>query len=305
MLETAILVYSTLNGVRVKKLDSLRAFKKKDKIICISKSQRYYAESIVKFFDFYFNSVKKVANQREQECLKGLKGEILDFSNRAKYEVRGWPYFPVCFSSFPESFETSLQYLDALELGSGQTILDAGGYSGFSAMVFMNAMSNSGRVISIEPDPENIKTTRLNFQKYKDFFGVAPELIPCAVWSQNCVVNFQAEGNEGSFVAGLSSRDNKLIKVRAKTLTQICKERRIERCDAIKLDIEGAELEAFSDIEFFRFHKPKIVFEGFVKGYKSSRTKEAVSILNQHGYTTFTKKQKGSNQRLIVANFDG
>jgi FkbM family methyltransferase len=142
---------------------------------------------------------------------------------------------------------------------------------------------------------------QLNFQKYKEMFGVSPELNKCAIWSSNSELNFNSDNNIGSAVSGMNGRKSNSIKVRGITLSELGIINKISKVDAIKLDCEGAELEAFRDRQFFENNKPRIIFEAILKGERARKYKEALSILKSYGYILSIIDQIGSTQKLIGA----
>lgn len=269
-------------------------FVKGEKSIRVHKNQLPYSQEILDNFDFYFESVEKSAVKVGQNL-------EVDFSKPNDYSLKGWSYFKVHFPAFPEPIDANIQYLEFLELKHGETVYDIGAYSGISGLMFLKAMSNHGRVISVEPDPINGMNAQLNFQKYKEMFGVSPELNKCAIWSSNSELNFNSDNNIGSAVSGMNGRKSNSIKVRGITLSELGIINKISKVDAIKLDCEGAELEAFRDRQFFENNKPRIIFEAILKGERARKYKEALSILKSYGYILSIIDQIGSTQKLIGA----
>ena len=63
------------------------------------------------------------------------------------------------------------------------------------------------------------------------------------LWNENTLIDFEEAGTVGSSAVWFSGK-NKLVKKQAVTLDSWAKERMLTQLDFIKMDIEGAEIEA-------------------------------------------------------------
>jgi hypothetical protein len=88
----------------------------------------------------------------------------------------------------------------------------------------------------------------------------------------------------------------KQIRVESTNLSQLCEKLKLGLVDAIKLDVEGAEPEIFSDSVFFQKHHPRIVFEGAGEVMIDRCEK----ILSQYGYSLERVPQIGQVEPLIL-----
>ncbi len=241
-------------------------------------------------FDYLFDSVKPV----------DWFGRLLvDFSTPRFHEVTGYDLHPVMFSALSEPVVTSLQYIESLDIQDGETILDAGAYSGLSAFMFREAVGSHGRVIAIEADPRNFETLEMNYSLYRKIRGRELVAVNAALWHSKGNIDFSSEGDMTSNAFAVSQRGGrggKLVNVPSFTLSNLIEDLEIETIDSMKLDIEGAELLALSDREFFLNHHPKIIFEAFGR----EGTQACIELLESYGYSSKVIKQIGVSDSLVL-----
>lgn len=132
--------------------------------------------------------------------------------------------------------------LDAL--GPDASFIDIGANFGLYSLTLAAAPGAPGRILAIEPQPEMLKRLRFNIAAsgLGDRIGVRA----VAVAGQAGTLSF-TENTHNRGESGLHAGDGALT-VEAVTLVQLLDAAGIERADAIKIDVEGAEpdiLEAF------------------------------------------------------------
>lgn len=129
-----------------------------------------------------------------------------------------------------------------------QVILDVGANVGVSVLSF-RARYPDARIVAVEPDPRS-------FERLARNVGPDPrvDLVHAAAAGEPGEVTlFRTPGF--SIAASLTGRgegEATPVAVRARTLDEICDELGVDRIDVLKLDVEGAELEAlrgFSRLE--------------------------------------------------------
>lgn len=260
--------------------------------LCIAVRDLQYIQEVTDNFDFLFESVTSVDQS-------GL--QLVDFSQTAYHELKGWPHFKVLFPSFAEPTNTTDQYIEFLQLEAGESLIDLGAYAGVSSMQFQEVVGERGRVVALEADPLNYRCTQTNFKSYQDMRGYSPSLIHAAGWSNSGTIKFSAEGNVGSAVVEISKRDRDEIDVKSMTLSEISGAMTLDDVKAIKADIEGAESEVFKDGVFFESHHPRIIFEAILKGSRAVRYRSAMKLLEEYGYKCEVITQHGSRQVLVGA----
>ena len=123
----------------------------------------------------------------------------------------------------------------------GMTALDIGAHKGIYSILLASLMQDNGRVIAFEPDPDNCQWIDKNVRA-NGFQCI--ELSQLALSDQEGSATFYAADGLGSLVANPSARATakKPITVLTRRLDDVLEERRIEKVDIIKIDVEGADL---------------------------------------------------------------
>jgi FkbM family methyltransferase len=233
---------------------------------------------ILNDFDSYFDSVVPHYND-------GIFS-VVDFSTPRISHVNNQigRFDLVAFPSFCEATSVTRVYLDHLQLQRGDHVVDAGAYCGLTSMLFADVVEPAGLVVALEPDRQNLACLKENLAHY----GIGSNLVVVdkALWHEVGTLSFEGEGNMGSSateilgarISGSTSR------VSATTLPEIERTYMQGRIDAIKMDIEGAELSVIANgLEWFAARLPRLVIEPhFVAG--RIITKELIAMLDGCGY---------------------
>lgn len=293
MTRIAVQLYGRAHGFGVKFSESRISITAADqrRRILLNPDHAVYARDVLDDFDIYFNAVEP-----------GSTGQFLtvDYSARKLHAIRGWDVMPIEFPSLAEPLVTARQYLDFAHLEHGQTVMDLGAYSGFTSVLFQEAVGPQGRVLAVEADPLNTSSLRRNIDTFRDRTGgTAPEIAEVAVWSHDQGIEFLSEGNMGSAAVSLMKRGNRNVRrVPSTTLSKLAEQFDFQEVHFIKADIEGAEFAAFSDRAFFQRHHPRIIFEG-AGGGKDRNPRAVVGLLEEYGYRCQLHDQIGSRQPLV------
>jgi len=119
-------------------------------------------------------------------------------------------------------------------------LIDVGAHIGKYAVLGGRLLSGRGRVIAIEPDPENFRALENNVR----LNGLTNlELRNVGCWSQNGVLSLhKGIGNLGehSFVEVVGPAS---ISVQVRTLDSIVSELGVDAVDVLKIDVQRAEAE--------------------------------------------------------------
>jgi FkbM family methyltransferase len=126
----------------------------------------------------------------------------------------------------------------------GDVVVDAGARIGTFAAKIAAAVGNEGKIIAIEPEPRNYQCLLKNIDanRLSNVFAV-----PKMLWSRTGQMDLYLAGNSASHSAycdGFYSSTGESISVEADTLDGILRELGIGSVSFIKMDIEGAEVEA-------------------------------------------------------------
>jgi FkbM family methyltransferase len=165
------------------------------------------------------------------------------FLSRINYCISGLnKYLIPLRSKGPQYFEPGI-----IHLSDKEVFIDGGAYTGDTAKEFVKQTSGHfKKVYSFEPEET----------KHSDFWSSNAgtrniELIPYGLWSSNTVLCFDADNNGGSRVNLQGA-----TKIQVKALDELLGD---EQVTFIKLDVEGAELEALKGAaKCIRRHKPKL-----------------------------------------------
>lgn len=129
-------------------------------------------------------------------------------------------------------------YFDLGELhpqAEGEYFVDAGGFDGLTTLAFLNWCGGNGHSYCFEADRKNITLIRNKLGN-----NTKCEIIPRALWSETASLSMRMEGTCGSAVTD-KGNDEGTQEVGAAALDDILGDRPVT---FIKMDIEGAELEA-------------------------------------------------------------
>jgi FkbM family methyltransferase len=189
------------------------------------------------------------------------------------------PYLRAWFSPEDESAMECMIHLPDYEPifwvapEAGNVLIDVGAYVGAYTILGALAVGPRGKVVAMEPDVVN----RLQLQNNLALNEISNCIvIPNAAWSRSGKVGWQ-RGAEPVWHA--IQEELKSGSVEAVRVDEVISEQALDRVDWIKMDIEGAELEALKGAEntLARF-KPRLFIE-------VHNTTEAIrKFLDSHGY---------------------
>lgn len=180
----------------------------------------------------------------------------------------------------------------APELTEGSVFLDVGAHIGYFSLKGAVAVGKSGRVIAFEPNPETLALLRDNVAA-SNAGNVTVEPIACADRDQ--MLTLYAAGIINTGMSSLA-RDNanvtiegpKPYTVRGRPIDDVVRELNLSRVDAIKIDVEGAELLVLRGTvnTLKRFH-PKLVIELVPEQLASFKATpdEVRALIRGAGYT--------------------
>lgn len=170
--------------------------------------------------------VKRLSRmQRYQDGATDLLGKTLFFPDALSFL---WTY--------QEIFKREIYKFSASN--SSPRILDLGANIGLS-IIYFKKIYPSAKITAFEPDEKIFEFMKRNLIS----FGIEDvELIRKAVWKEETILSFFAEGADGGRLAISGERD-RLLDVETIRLRDFLK----EKIDFLKIDIEGAEHEVIED----------------------------------------------------------
>ena len=123
-------------------------------------------------------------------------------------------------------------------LEPGSCFLDIGGNKGDFALFAAALVGPAGRVVCFEPHPENACWVRKSVE-LNDFDNLTVEEVALSDHDGEAELNIGGKSGQHSFEARRRNRGS--VTVRTVTLDQYLAEAGLERIDALKIDVEGAE----------------------------------------------------------------
>jgi FkbM family methyltransferase len=138
------------------------------------------------------------------------------------------------------------EILDQFDPRPGDTVVDVGAHIGLYTLIAAKRVGPGGKVIAIEPDPENFKILKKNIL-LNQLSNV--KALGCAVYSTKEKLKlFLPQLEQGRTIFNTVMQDrartsNNFLEVEANTLDNILESINITEVNWIKIDVEGAELE--------------------------------------------------------------
>ena len=130
-------------------------------------------------------------------------------------------------------------YMKKFKIKEGDIVIDAGAYIGEFTVLASKLVGKKGKVISFEPNPNNYKVLLNEVIKNKITNVIT---INKGLWSENKTLGLSRNGMASTFIRGLSNGSVEEIPV--VSLDNELKELGRKKVDFIKMDVEGAEIEA-------------------------------------------------------------
>ncbi|MGP8217171.1 MAG: FkbM family methyltransferase [Bacteroidia bacterium] len=169
-----------------------------------------------------------------------------------------------------------------ITVNEGDYVIDAGGCYGDTALFFAHHAGNRGKVYSFEFVPENIeilsKNIEINLQLKERI-----ELMQIPLWSEPGIPVYYEQFGPATKVS-MSPISEKSSIVKTTTIDQLVSKNQIKKVDFIKMDIEGAEIEALKGGEkTIRKYKPKLAISLYHSEQDFKRIPEFIKNLDM-GY---------------------
>jgi FkbM family methyltransferase len=133
-------------------------------------------------------------------------------------------------------------YQHFYKVKSKDVVVDAGANCGHLSVFFSKLVGKEGRVYAFEPDKFNIERINNNRDVNRDLFDNI-KIEELLLWNENKWIDFNEAGTVGSSAVWIADGDNCVQKEAVRMDDWVIKNN-ITKLDFIKMDIEGAEIEA-------------------------------------------------------------
>jgi FkbM family methyltransferase len=169
------------------------------------------------------------------------------------------------------------------KLRKGDIVVDLGANVGVFTINAAKKVGDAGKVIAIEPEKNNLEFLRKNIELNK-LKNVA--IVPKGVWSKKGIMNLYLGPASGWH--SLIFRRDKFTQIEVDTLDHKLEGLNIAKVDFIKMDIEGAEIEALKGMEdTLKTDKIRLAIEAFHK-VKGKATAEIIApSLKRKGFKIY------------------
>jgi FkbM family methyltransferase len=182
-----------------------------------------------------------------------------------------------------EPLTTSLMYKILKE---GMVCLDIGSNIGYYVLLESRLVGKEGVVIGIEPSP-------INFEYLKKNMGISEnkniEIYNFAAADENKMLDFVIS-SKSNWSKVLSENEKikegeKLVKIQAKRIDTFVKERKYQRIDFVRMDVEGYEYYLLNGLEeVMKTFKPNLLIEVHKMFLGVDGTRQMLEKLKQNGY---------------------
>lgn len=145
---------------------------------------------------------------------------------------------------------------------NGDFVIDAEANVGHISMFFSKCVGQNGKVFCFEPDKHNIKSLENNIKLNSDLKDniIIQDML---LWNEDTLLDFEESGTVASSAKWFSENAN-IVKKQAVTIDNWVKNNNVHRLDLIKMDIEGAEIEAIEGcVETIKTLKPKFAIASY------------------------------------------
>jgi FkbM family methyltransferase len=152
-----------------------------------------------------------------------------------------------------------------IECEQGDVVIDAGGCWGDTALYFAHLAGADGQVISFEFLPTNLEIYRKNLT-LNPHLSPRIRVVENAIWSSSGETLAVSECGPGTSVRKRPSDNNLSTEVLTIAIDNLILNGEYDRVDFIKMDIEGAELEALHGAEMsIKRFRPKLAITVYHK----------------------------------------
>ncbi|MES2411765.1 MAG: FkbM family methyltransferase [Bacteroidota bacterium] len=224
---------------------------------------------------------------------KSVAYELIDNKGKTAYKTSFGDIALITNEAIYPMIEDFGYYQHFYKVKPGDSVIDAGANCGYLSIFYSKLVGDMGKVFAFEPDKFNIDRMKKNIELNTDLTNniIIEDLL---LWDKNEMVDFYEAGTEGSS-AVWKPYTEQLVKKQTITIDSWVKKNNIQKLDFIKMDIEGAEIEALDGaVETIKTLNPNFTIASYhmVNGERTFIKVEA--FFRKMGYPFKTVKFKGN-----------
>ncbi len=170
----------------------------------------------------------------------------------------------------------------------GDYVAEMGAFRGYYIMNVARRVGDKGKIIAIEPIPNNLEYLKKNIKENK-FKNVV--IVPKGVWKESNRKQFFLKNNDmQSASIDLADEEKKRIELEVDSLDNILKENNVNQINFMIVQLNGAEYEALQGLTTIN---PKNLA---IAARYNKKNKSAVDMINallvNRGYNTKIRKKQ-------------
>lgn len=188
------------------------------------------------------------------------------------------------------------QYCDEIIRQADHCILDIGGHLGFFSL-YASLLNNKVPIYTFEPHEGNYELLKTNMKENR-VKNVTPRRLAVSNKAGEAELLISAEDLNHSLNRAIEPT-GEIQKVQTTTLERIFEKNRIERCDLLKMDCEGAEFDIIYGAPVDLFKKIDHIFLEYHDWIQGADSRKLQQYLEKSGY----KVQRIQNSKMKELGF--
>ena len=191
-----------------------------------------------------------------------------------------------------------------LILKKNMKIFDIGANIGYYALMESKLIGDTGRIIAIEPVPENINLLKRNLKLNNDKITTTMQ-IGVSAHSGKKQFSLSNHSNLGYLITNktnlLNSKNKKIITINTLTIEEIIKKTYCP--DFLRMDVEGGETEILNNLSIMKLKKyPIVCFETHTSKYNGDKMAIVLKKMFQIGYKVILASSSSEKSSIKLRN---